>query len=214
MFALLIKLTEQNYSEPSRMLNSDFEDIELLPIKKRGHTALLGKILDKKLQLYLRELRINGSPLTAAVAIGAARGLLLAENRYKLAEFGGHIDLNRHWAYSLYKRMGFVLRKATTAKGRYSHETFAAEKKRFLDKVVLTVEQEEIPPELIINCDQTGVCLVSSSSWTWVEKGVKRVEVVGQSDKRQITAVLARTIQGDFLPMQLIRAVRLNQLCN
>ena len=60
------------------------------------------------------------------------------------------------------------------------------------------MEQEEIPPELIINWDQTGVHLVSSASWTWEEKGVKRVEVVGQSDKRQITAVLAGTLQGDF----------------
>lgn len=107
--------------------------------------------------MNLRELRVNGSPLTAAVVIGAARRLLLAENWKKLAEFGG---LNRHWAYSLYKRMGFVLRKAMTFKGRYSFETFAAEKRRFLDEVVQTVELEEIPPELIINWDQTG-CIFS-----------------------------------------------------
>lgn len=60
------------------------------------------------------------------------------------------------------------------------------------------MEQEEISPELIINWDQIGVRLVSLASWTWEDKGVKRVEVVGQSDKRQITAVLAGTIQGDF----------------
>ena len=65
-----------------------------------------------------------------------------------------------------------------TAKGKY----FTAEKRKFLDEVVLTVEQEEIPPELIINWDQTGICFVSSSSWTMEEKGVKRVKVVGQSD--------------------------------
>ena len=40
--------------------------------------------LVKKLQLYLKEIRKNGSPLTAAVAIGAARGLLLAENRKRI----------------------------------------------------------------------------------------------------------------------------------
>ena len=187
-----------------RRSDGDNEGIELLPTKKRGRTVLLGKALDEKLQLYLREIRNNGSPLTAAVAIGAARGLLLAENRNKLAEFGGHIDLNRHWAYSLYKRMGFVQRKATTAKGKYSPEKFTAEKRKFLDEVVLTVEQEEIPPELIINWDQTGIHFVSSSSWTMEQKGVKRVEVVGQNDKRQITAVFAGTIQGDFLPLQLV----------
>lgn len=184
--------------------NGDFEDVKLLPKKKQGRRVLLGEALDKKLQLYLKEIRKNGGPLTASVAIGAARGLLLAENRSRLAEFGGHIDLNRHWAYSLYNRMGFVQRKSTTAKGKYSAETFIAEKRKFLNEVVLTVEQEEIPPELIINWDQTGIRFVSSSSWTMEEKGVKRVEVVGQSDKRQITAVLAGTIQGDLLPLQLI----------
>ena len=183
--------------------NGDFEDVKLLPKKKQGRRVLLGEALDKKLQLYLKEIRKNGGPLTASVAIGAARGLLLAENRSRLAEFGGHIDLNRHWAYSLYNRMGFVQRKSTTAKGKYSAETFIAEKRKFLNKVVLTVEQEEISPELIINWDQTGIHFVSSSSWT-MEKGVKRVEVVGQSDKWQITAVLAGTIQGDLLPLQLI----------
>ena len=66
------------------------------------------------------------------------------------------------------------------------------------------MEQEEIPPELIINWDQTGICFVSSSSWTMEEKGVKRVEVVRQSDKQQITAVFAGVILGDFLPLQLV----------
>ena len=73
-----------------------------------------------------------------------------------------------------------------------------------MNEVVLTVEQEEIPPELIINWDQTGIRLISSLSWTMEEKGVKRVEAIGESDKRQITTVLAGTIQGDFLPLQLI----------
>ena len=36
------------------------------------------------------------------------------------------------------------------------------------------------------------------------EKGVKRVEVMGESEKWQITAVSAGTIQGDFLLLQLI----------
>ena len=76
--------------------NGDFEDVKLLPKKKQDRRVLLGEALDKKLQLYLKEIRKNGGPLTASVAIGAARGLLLAENRSRLAEFGGHIDLNRH----------------------------------------------------------------------------------------------------------------------
>ena len=45
----------------------------------------------------------------AAITNGAASDLLLAEKN-KLAEFG-HIDLNRHWAYSLYKKDGICAKK-------------------------------------------------------------------------------------------------------
>ena len=58
--------------------------------------------------MNLKEVINNGGLLTAAVAIDTARGLLLTENRNKLAEFVGNIDLNRHWVYSQYKRMEFV----------------------------------------------------------------------------------------------------------
>ena len=36
------------------------------------------------------------------------------------------------------------------------------------------------------------------------KEGVKRVEVVAKDDKRQLTAVLASSLSGDFLPPQLI----------
>ena len=36
------------------------------------------------------------------------------------------------------------------------------------------------------------------------QKGVKRVEIVGQNDKSQITAVFCGSLQGDFLPVQVI----------
>lgn len=100
--------------------------------------------------------------------------------------------------------MGFVQRKPTTAKSKFTVENFAAKKKEFLDDLVTTVEMEEIPSELILNWDQTGIRLVPSSSWTMEQRGVKRVEMVGQNDKRQITAVFCGSLQGDFLPVQVI----------
>ena len=36
------------------------------------------------------------------------------------------------------------------------------------------------------------------------EEGSKRVEITGKDDKRQLTAVFAGTISGEFLPSQLI----------
>ena len=50
--------------------------------------------------------------------MGAARGILHSCDRFRLAEFGGPVELNRHWAYQLLDRMHFVRRKATTAKSK------------------------------------------------------------------------------------------------
>ncbi len=46
---------------------------------------------------------------------------------------------------------------------------------------------EEIPPEMILNWDQTGVKIVPTSCWTMNIAGAKRVEVTGLSDKHMIT---------------------------
>ena len=115
---------------------------------------------------------------------------------------GGHIKLNRHWAYSLFKRINFVPRKPTTSKSKSSVKDFAKAKKEFLQEVVSTVEMEDIPPELIMNWDQNGIKMVPTTTWTMERKRSKRVEVVGSNDKH----VFCGTIQGNFLPVQLIYA--------
>ena len=100
--------------------------------------------------------------------------------------------------------MDFVKRKATTAKSKLSVESFASVKRQFLADVASTVQMEEIPMELILNFDQTGIKIVPSSTWTMDRRGVKRVEITGLSDKRQITAVFCGSLIGDFLPVQVI----------
>jgi len=203
-----VKSIKKVYREEQRKRRRRGEDdhIESLPEKKRGRGLLLGNDLDCLLQLYLKKIRSNGGPVTARIAMAAARGLLLAGNQHKLVENGGHINLNRHWAYSLFKRMNFVPRKPTTSKNKHTVKDFARVKKEFLQEVVTTVEMENIPPELILNWDQTGIKIVPTTTWTMERRGSKRVEVVGTNDKRQITAVFCGTIQGDFLPVQLIYA--------
>ena len=56
---------------------------------------------------------------------------------------------------------------------------FAEVKKSFLASVVETVSMEEIPPELILNWDQTGIMIVPSTSRTMDERGTRRVEIGG-----------------------------------
>ena len=45
---------------------------------------------------------------------------------------------------------------------------------------------------------------MSISSWTMEKEGVKRVEVTGKDEKRQLTALFACSMSGDFLPIQLV----------
>ena len=186
-----------------RYLGMD-EDIEIMRKKKRGRKHLLGEQLDEKLQLYLTTLRNNGGVVSARIAMAAAKGLLLSLNRGALAEYGAYINITRHWTYSLFHRMKFVQRKATTSQSKYTETNFAEIKQQFLDAMVQTVEMEEVCPELIPNCDQTGIQIVPSSIWTMDREGTRRVEMDGAKDKRHITALFCCTLQGDFLPMQLI----------
>ena len=172
----------------------DDDNVDSLPLKKRGRTLLLGDDLDAKVQAYLKNVRKGGRVVSARIAMAAARGILLSCDKYMLAEFGGPVQLNRHWAYSLLKRMKFVKRKASTAKSKYTGSDFEAAKKGFLAEVVNTVTMEEIPPQPIMNWDQTGLKIVPSSCWTMDLCGSKRVEMTGVDDKRQITAVSCGTL--------------------
>ena len=114
------------------------------------------------------------------------------------------MELNSHWAYSLLRRMKFVKRKVTTSKNKHSCADLAQLKEQFLSDVVTTVEMEEIPPELILNWDLTGIKIVPSNTWTMDQQGSKRVEAVGVNDKRLIRAVFCGSLVGDFLPVQVI----------
>jgi hypothetical protein len=63
---------------------------------------------------------------------------------------------------------------------------------------------EDIPNDLVINWDHTGIHYVPVSNWTMAGEGLKRIEVAGLGDKRQLTAVFAASLSGDFLPLQVI----------
>ena len=112
----------------------------------------------------------GGGVISARIAMAAASGIVLTCDRSMLVEFGGYVELNRHWAYSLLHQMNFVQRKATTAKSKYAIADFDCVKR---ESVVATVEMEEIPPELILNWDQTGIRIVPSNNWTMDQHDVK-----------------------------------------
>jgi hypothetical protein len=72
-------------------------------------------------------------------------------------------------------------------------------------RVAYLVKAHSIPPELVVNTDQTGIHLVpTGGAHTWVLKGSKNVLVHGNEDKRQITVSVSSTAAGGLLPFQVV----------
>ena len=143
--------------------------------KKHGRPLLLGQDLDAKVQVYLRKVRESGGAVSARIVMATACGIVLSCDRSILVEFGVHMQLSRFCDHALLQRMKFVQRKATTSKSKLSVANFSEVKKLFLADLVATVTMEEIPAQLILNWDQTGIKMVSSSTWTMDKRGTKRV---------------------------------------
>lgn len=180
----------------------DDSSLNELPEKKRGRPLLLGDRLDGQVRSYIEYLRKKGAVVNTAIVLGVARGIVKSYDSNLLACNGGHLVLGKPWAKNLLTRMGYVKRRGSTA-AKVSVKNFEQLKEQFLIDIKVVVEVEEIPADLIINWDQTGINYVPTP-WTMEREGTKRVEIVAADDRRQITAVFAGTITGDFLPPQLI----------
>ena len=117
----------------------------------------------------------------------------------------GSVDIeSSHWAQSLFRRMGFRRRHATTSKLEIPEGALKETKLLFHHDIASKVEEFNIPHSLIINLDQTPTKYVPVGRTTLAKKNSKTVAVKGNSDKRTITATFAISFKGDFMSMQLI----------
>ena len=123
--------------------------------------------------------------------MGCAEGIVKSHDSNLLASNGGHILLTEDWRKGILHCMGFV-------KAKVSVENFEQVKAQFLLDINTVVEMEDIPFDLIINWDQTGIHYIPVGSWMMDKEGSKRVEIAGIDDKRQTTAVFAGSLTGDF----------------
>ena len=119
------------------------------------------------------------------------------------ANFLKTLTLTKGWAKSLLTRMSMVKQKVSS-KAKVDVERFDIVNGAFLLDTKNIVCLDKIPPELIINWDQTAIQYVPVGSWTMEFEGAKKVQIAGKDNKRQITAVFAGSMAGDFLPIQLV----------
>lgn len=178
-------------------------EIEELPAKRRGRPTLLFEDMEVQLKAYLDRLREKGGVVNTAITIASARGIVIKRDSNLLDVNGGHICLSKHWAKSFLQRIGFVKCKGTT-KAQVTVADFELLKQDFIFTVKSVIQMDEIPSQLVINWDQTGIHYVPVSEWTMEKCGARRVAIAGITDKRQITAVFGGTLSGDFLPPQLV----------
>ena len=97
-----------------RLKNDDSRDINALPLQKRGRPLALGEELDSDVKKYLTALRQAGTSVGVSLVLSAAESIIASKDTSLLVENGDHISLTRGWALSIFKRMGYVKRKATT----------------------------------------------------------------------------------------------------
>ena len=164
---------------------------------------LLGQILDKAVQEYIIALRTVGGVINTAIVMAAIEGIIAARDRGLLVQYGGHIEITKSWTKSLLKQMVYVKRRCSNA-GKVSLPHFRELQENFLADVQAEVVMNEIPADLIFNWDQTALSLITTSQWTMHQAVEKIITVKNSDEKRQVTAVLAASLIGEFLPPQII----------
>lgn len=64
--------------------------------------------IDEDVQKFVKALRMAGTPVTTAVVLAAATGIVMAKDMTLLKERRGHVTLTKSWAASLMHRMNLL----------------------------------------------------------------------------------------------------------
>ena len=146
------------------------------------------------MQKFLRATRYKVEVVNTQIAIATAKALVRG---YTLLE-KENLVLSTPWAKSLFRLMGFVLRRKTAAKVLIPEGALKEAELKFHHQIVNYVEKYQIPPSLIINFNQTPSEYVQIFSNTMEKKWTKNV-------------LISITIGNNFLPMQLIYKGKMSQ---
>jgi hypothetical protein len=148
----------------------------------------------------LRTLRQHGTPVTQRIIRWIVRGVLELRAPQLLDSFRISAGWITNWART---ELQWSWRKSTTAASKLPLD-WEAQGLQMAMRLAASIEMYDVHSSLVVNLDQTGVHLVPASFWTYNSAGSSSVAVVGAEDKRQITAVVASSLYGDMLPLQLI----------
>ena len=123
--------------------------VKQLATSQRGRPLMLGPI-DKMVREFLLATRNQGGLVSTSIAVATAKALIQRYPKYDL----GHIDLAASsWAKSLFKRMGFVRRMATSSKVEIPEGARKEVELCFMHQIAQMVET---PQHSTISCSKPG----------------------------------------------------------
>lgn len=76
--------------------------------------------------------------------------------------------------------------------------------KRTVFRIVHLIHFYNLPPELIIGMDQTGVIILMAHNKTYAPKGSSQVDIAGRDEKRAYTLCVGTTLTGAILLFQQV----------
>ena len=176
------------------------ETVKELHGKKRRQPPTFPDKVVTCVMKYICAVREAGGVINTAIVMGAASGIVKRMKPEPLECNGGHVVLpvRKDWAKYLLAKMKYVKQKGTTKKSKVTVSNFDELKDNFLMDIKAVVTMEEVPEDMVLNCDQTAIKYIPVSNWTMTTEGSKRVELIGQDGKHQITATFASTLSGKF----------------
>ena len=115
-----------------------------------------------------------------------------SNDRTLLPEYEGTIRLGYKWCESVFKRMKWTKRKGTTSKPIIRPGLVKEVGLTFFKDIAEVVQADAIPPELIINIDQTPLPFLLISKYSMNKKGTK------MSPFRELTIIAKSPVRFRF----------------
>ena len=181
----------------------DPQPVVEITAKPRGRPPILLD-LDEKLIKFLKAIRAKGGVVNIHV-VRATTDALIGRNPSSSMHLQ-NFSKSRSWVQSLYRRMGYTRRASTTSRPPAPEGLCSECRRDYLQDIDSKIKKCGIPPELVLNSDQTpsSYVHVSVGKSTMARKGSTTIPIKGVTDKRAITLNFVVTLANDFLPMQVI----------
>jgi hypothetical protein len=168
----------------------------------KGHPEVFRKLL-----AILTGVRDAGQSVDSSIIQSVIWGTIEAlapELLQRKLKGGQFFEVSRSFSRKFANRwLGWTWRRATTAASKLLDD-WEQQGDDMAFRIAAICYKDNIPPELVVNSDQTGVHLRSSSDLTYDQKNVKDVKTLGKKDKRQITCVVSSSAKGEVLPLQCV----------